>query len=64
MGLSVKSGMDEYDMSCNHDNQTVSNAMNGYFLNIRVSDIFNFDAPWRTRTAEDFTVGGRIFAGD
>ncbi len=64
MGLSVKSGMDEYDMSCNHDNQTVSNAMNGYFLNIRVSDIFNFDAPWRTRTAEDFTVGGGIFAGD
>ena len=63
VGLSVKSGMDEYDMSCNHDNQTVSNAMNGYFLNIRVSDIFNFDAPWRTRTAEDFTVAGASSPG-
>lgn len=61
VGLSVKSGMDEYDMSYNHDNQTVANAMNGYFLNIRVSDVFNFDAPWWTKTAEDFTVGGGMY---
>ncbi|MBE6725189.1 MAG: hypothetical protein E7576_08380 [Ruminococcaceae bacterium] len=59
--LAVKSGMDEYDLSYNHDNQTVANAMKGYFLNIRGSDVFNFDAPWWTKTAEDFTVGGGLY---
>lgn len=61
VGLSVKSGMDEYDMSYNHDNQTVANAMNGYFTSLRISDVFNFDAPWWTKTAEDFTVGGGLY---
>ena len=58
---SVKAGMDEYDMTLNHDNQTVSSALSGNHLNIRASDIFNFDAPWWTRTADDFTVGGGMY---
>ena len=58
---SVKAGLDEYDMTLNHDNQTVSSALSGNHLNIRASDVFNFDAPWWTRTAEDFTVGGGMY---
>lgn len=58
---SVKAGMDEYDMTLNHDNQTVSSALSGNHLNIRASDVFNFGAPWWTRTAEDFTVGGGMY---
>ena len=58
---SVKAGMDEYDMSFNHDNQTVSSALAGNHLNIRTSNVFNFDAPWWTRTADDFTVGGGMY---
>ena len=41
----VTAGLDESDMSFNHDTQTVSTAMAGSYLNIRASDIFNFDAP-------------------
>ena len=61
MTSAVKAGMDEYDMSLNHDNQTVSSALSGNHLNIRSSDVFNFDAPWWTRTADDFTVGGGLY---
>ena len=61
VGAAVRAGSDEYDLSYSHDNQTVSNAMRGYFLNIRASDVFNFDAPWWTKTADDFTIGGGMY---
>ena len=61
LSSSVKAGLDEYDMTFNHDNQTVSSAIAGMHLNIRASDVFNFDAPWWTKTADDFTVGGGMY---
>lgn len=57
----VKAGSDEYDLSYNHDCNTVNNAIAGYHLDIRSSDVFNFDGPWWTETAERFTVDGRMY---
>lgn len=61
VAASVNASLDEYDMSYNHDNQTVSNVLAGCFLNIRMSDVFNFEAPWWTKTADDFTIGGGMY---
>lgn len=61
VSTSVNASLDEYDLSFNHDNQTVSNVLAGCFLNIRLSDVFNFDAPWWTKTADDFTIGGGMY---
>lgn len=62
---SVKAGADDYDISFNHDNVTVGAVMNGYYLNLRRSDVFNFDAPWWTHTKDSFTIGdGMYFAAN
>ncbi len=65
VAASVNASLDEYDLSYNHDNQTVSNVLAGCFLNMRMSDVFNFDAPWWTQTADSFTIGnGMYFAAN
>ncbi len=65
ISASVSASLDEYDMSYNHDNRTVDNVLKGDFLNLRMSDVFNFDAPWWTVTADNFTVGdGMYFAAN
>ncbi len=56
VAASINASLDEYDLSYNHDNQTVSNVLAGCFLNMRMSDVFNFDAPWWTQTADSFTI--------
>ncbi|MBQ2725610.1 MAG: hypothetical protein IJF78_07890 [Clostridia bacterium] len=65
VSASVSASLDEYDMSFNHDNRTVDNVLKGDFLNLRMSDVFNFDAPWWTKTADNFTIGnGMYFAAN
>lgn len=61
IAASVKASLDEYDMQLNYDNKTAENAINGYHLNIRDSEIFNFDAPWWTKTADAFTIGDGLY---
>ena len=58
---SVNAGDDAYDISYNHDNQTVANALSGCFLNVKQCDIYDFEAPWWTRTSDDFTIGGGLY---
>ncbi|MBE6659205.1 MAG: hypothetical protein E7604_12295 [Ruminococcaceae bacterium] len=60
VATSVKAGSDDYDISFNHDNQTVANALANCFLNVRDCSVYNFDAPWWTNTAEVFTVGDQL----
>lgn len=57
----VQGGEDAYDLSYNNDNQTVANALKGYFLDIRSCPEFNFDAPWWTKTADSFTVNNHMY---
>ncbi len=58
---SVQAGMDSYDLSHNHDCQTVANVLRGCFLDIRRFDRFDLDAPWWTNTKDSFTVDGQMY---
>ena len=61
IAASVRASLDEYDMQLNYDNKTAENAIAGYHLNIRDSEVFNFDAPWWTKTADAFTIGDALY---
>ena len=52
-------GSNDYQLSYNHDNQTVANALKGCFIDLN-SVGFDFDAPWWTDTRESFTVDGKM----
>ncbi|MBR5222085.1 MAG: hypothetical protein IKV66_13960 [Clostridia bacterium] len=57
----VLAGDNVYDLSFNHDCQTVSNALKNCFVDLRSCDVFDFDAPWWTKTKETFTVDNRMY---
>ncbi len=57
----VMSGDDTYKLYYGHDLNTVSNGLNGDFLNILDLPFIDFEKPWWKGTSENFTVGGKLY---
>lgn len=57
----VMSGDDTYKLYYGHDLNTVQNALNGDFLDIKSLPNINFDKPWWRGTSDNFTIGGKLY---
>jgi len=58
----VISGDDTYDIVYNHDNQTMSNALQGDFCNLRKFELLDFEKPWWQGASQVFTIQNKLFA--
>ncbi len=58
----VMSGDDTYDIAYNHDNQSMTNTMQGDYCNLRSFETINFDKPWWQGASQVFTIQGKLFA--
>ncbi len=57
----ASAGSHDFALSLNHDKRTVTCAINGCYLDIRRHGSYDFDAPWWTRTADSFLIGGKQY---
>ena len=58
---STLTGETSFDIVYNHDLRTVSNAINGCFLNIKSMDLVNLDKPWWTATSRKFQIADKLY---
>ena len=54
-------GETSFDIVYNHDLRTVSNAVNGCFLNIKSMDLVNLDKPWWTASSQKFQIADKLY---
>lgn len=54
-------GGTSFDIVYNHDLRTVSNAVNGCFLDIKSMELVNLDKPWWTATSQKFQIANKLY---
>ena len=54
-------GETSFDIVYNHDLRTVSNAVNGCFLNIKSMELVNLDKPWWTASSQKFQIADKLY---
>ena len=58
---STLAGDTSFDIVYNHDLRTVSNAVNGCFLNIKSMELVNLDKPWWTASSHKFQIANKLY---